>query len=387
MRRVAVPVPSVFSLPQFLYVSQHIDLAILCPYHDLTMKAAVLVAPGKLEIREIQKPQIHSDEILIRVKACAICGTDLRIYRHGHSKIVLPAVIGHEIVGRVEEVGADFPGEEVGYRRGEMVMVTPGIPCGRCSNCLRGLFCSQKTSIAYHYPGGFAEYLLVPAQGVKTNIFPLPDPLPSGQQPADYTVAEPLACALNGLERLGDIPLGGRGLIVGAGAIGVLLAKLLLRGGLEEVVVADISEEKLKLVKGVLPAGTTVINNAKESLLERGREITGKEGFDIVIVACSSAEVQEQSLELIGLYGKVLYFAGLPPDHPLIRFNSNLLHYKLASVRGTYGSTLYQNRLAMEMIASGFSKGICDSRYPLERISEAFQKACEGKSLKTVIEP
>ncbi len=72
-----------------------IDPTILCPYHDLTMKAAVLVAPGKLEIREIPKPQIQSDEILIRVRACAICGTDLRIYRHGHRKIELPAIIGH----------------------------------------------------------------------------------------------------------------------------------------------------------------------------------------------------------------------------------------------------------------------------------------------------
>ena len=359
----------------------------LCPYHDPTMKAAVLVAPGKLEIREIPKPQIQSEEILIRVKACAICGTDLRIYRHGHRKIELPAIIGHEIVGRVEEVGAEFPAEEVDYGPGEMVMVTPGIPCGRCSNCLRGLFCSHKTSIAYHYPGGFAEYLLVPQQGVRTNIFPLPDPLPLGQEPADYTIAEPLACALNGLERLGNIPLGGRGLVVGAGAIGVLLAKLLLRGRLDHVAVADSSADKLKRVKSILPAGITMINNGEENLLERSREITGKEGFDVVIVACSSPEIQEQSLELIGLYGKVLYFAGLPPNHPRIRFDSNLLHYKLASVRGTYGSTLYQNRLAMEMIASGFTERLCDSRYPLEQISEAFQRAGEGRALKTVIEP
>jgi len=360
---------------------------IASPHHDLAMKAAVLVAPGKLEVREMPNPQIQSGEVLIRVKACAVCGTDLRIYRHGHRKVVLPAVIGHEIVGRVEEVGADFPAEEVDYGPGEMVMVTPGIPCGRCSNCLRGLFCSHKTAIAYHYPGGFAEYLLVPAQGIRTNIFPLPDPLPSGQEPADYTIAEPLACALNGLERLGKIPLGGRGLVVGAGAIGVLLARLLLRSGLDRVAVADTCAGRLKRAESVLPAGTTTINNAKEDLLGRSREIAGREGFDLVIVACSSPEIQEQSLELIGLYGKVLFFAGLPPDRPPIRFDSNLLHYKLASVRGTYGSTLYQNRLAMEMIASGFTEGLCLSRYPLERISDAFREAGEGQALKAVIEP
>jgi L-iditol 2-dehydrogenase len=169
--------------------------------------------------------------------------------------------------------------------------------------------------------------------------------------------------------------------------MGVMLAKLLLRGGLDRIAVADTCAERLERATGVLPAGTITINNAKENLLERSREVAGGEGFDVVIVACSSPEIQEQSLELIGLYGKILYFAGLPPDRPPIRFDSNLLHYKLASVRGTYGSTLYQNRLAMEMIASGFTEGLCDRGYPLERISEAFEKAGEGQTLKAVIEP
>jgi L-iditol 2-dehydrogenase len=351
------------------------------------MKAAVLAAPGQFEIRDIPKPRINPEEVLIRIMACGICGTDLRIYRHGHRKIELPAVIGHEIVGRVEEVGDGIPAEEIDYGRGTLVMVTPGIPCGRCDNCLRGLFCTNKTSIAYQHPGGFAEYLRVPAQGVRSIVMPLPDPLPPDQEPADYTIAEPLACALNGLERLGTIPLGGRGLVVGAGAIGVLLAKLLMRRGLQAVAVADIRAEKLTRAGRVLPPEVILINNAEEGLAQRCGEITKSQGFDAVVVACSSVEIQELSLELIGLYGKILYFAGLPPDHPLIHFDSNLLHYKLASVHGTYGSTLYHNHLAMEMIASGFTKGICDARFPLQRISEAFEYAAEGRTLKPVIEP
>jgi L-iditol 2-dehydrogenase len=351
------------------------------------MRAAVLTSPSRFEIRDIPKPRIDPQEVLIRVKACGICGTDLRIFRHGHRKIELPAVIGHEIVGRVEEVGAGIPAEQIDYAPGTMVMVTPGIPCGRCNNCLRGLFCTNKTSIAYHYPGGFAEYLRVPARGVRSVILPLPDPLPPGQKPSDYVVAEPLACALNGLERLGKIPLEGRGLVIGAGAIGVLLAKLLLRSGLQLVVTADIRAEKLERAKRVLPPETILINNAEENLAERSGDITGNEGFDVVIVACSSPEIQALSLELIGLYGKILYFAGLPPEQPGIRFDSNLLHYKMGSVLGTYGSTLYQNRLAMTMISSGFTEGICDTRYPLERITEAFAHAAEGRTLKPVIEP
>jgi L-iditol 2-dehydrogenase len=351
------------------------------------MKAAVLVSPGRFEIRDIPKPRIAAQEVLIRVKACGICGTDLRIYRHGHRKITLPAVIGHEIVGRVEEVGTGIPAERIDYGPGTMVMVTPGIPCGRCDNCLRGLFCTHKTSIAYDYPGGFAEYLQVPAQGVRSIVFPLPGSLRPDQGPADYAIAEPLACALNGIERLGTIPLGGRGLVVGAGAIGVLLAKLLALRGLREIAVADIRAEKLERAMGVLPGETIPIDNGREDLAGRAGEITENRGFDVVVVACSSREIQELSLELIGLYGKILFFAGLPPDEARIRFDSNLLHYKLASVRGTFGSTLYQNRMAMGMIASGFTRGICDARYPLERISAAFEDAAEGRTLKPVIEP
>jgi L-iditol 2-dehydrogenase len=167
----------------------------------------------------------------------------------------------------------------------------------------------------------------------------------------------------------------------------VLLAKLLLRDGLHQVVVSDISAHRLHRVKDILPAGTILINNGEEDLQVQSEAITSGEGFDVVIVACSSAEIQERSLELIGLYGKILYFAGLPPNHPRIRFDSNLLHYKLASVRGTFGSTLPQNRRAVELIALGFTKGLWDSRYPLERIAEAFERAAEGQTLKSIIEP
>ena len=96
---------------------------------------------------------------------------------------------------------------------------------------------------------------------------------------------------------------------------------------------------------------------------------------------------QEQALQLTALYGKILFFAGLPPGQPSIRFDSNTLHYRLASVHGTYGSTLYQNRMAMRLIASGFCHGILDSRFPIEEIDGAFRHAISGKTLKASIEP
>jgi len=347
------------------------------------MKAAYIVGKQKLEIRDIPRPEIREDQMLVRVKACAICGTDLRIYRFGHDKIQYPAIIGHEISGIVEEVGKKIAGEVKPIKKGSRVMVAPGISCGKCENCLRGAFCLNRAAIGYKYSGGFAEYLVVPYEGTKNNIFPVP----SDRDIVEYSIAEPLACAINGLERLGVIPLSGFGLVIGAGSIGVMLAKLLKKRGLMSITVSDISAEKLRLAERFLGADFIFINNKTEDLALAVEKVTGGRGCDIVIVACSSKQMQEESLKLAGLYGKVLYFAGLPFHDQAISFNSNLLHYRLLSVYGTYGSTLYQNLLAIQLISSGFTEGILTHHFSLDSIEEAFNFALQGKGLKLVIEP
>jgi len=351
------------------------------------MKAAVLTGPETFEIQELPAPKLKTGEVLVRVKACAICGTDLRIYRYGHSRIQYPAVIGHEVVGIVEKRGRGVSNRVETVPEGTWVMLTPGIPCGTCDNCLRGRFCTNKRSIGYHYPGGFAEQVVVPAHGVKSNLLPLPDPLPRGQEAGDYTLAEPLACTLNGLEQLGDLRFADSALIVGAGAVGVLLARLLLGRGLDKLAIADISADRLRLASRLLPGQVMGIQSRGDDLPAQTWDLTKGNGFDVVIVACSSAEVQEQAVHLAALYGKILFFAGLPPGQSSILFDSNTLHYRLASVHGTYGSTLYQNRRAMRLVASGFGRGIRDSSYPLEEINSAFRHAISGKTLKATIEP
>ncbi len=338
--------------------------------------------PGRFELREVPAPEIGAGEVLVRVRACAVCGTDLRIYRHGHPRVRLPALIGHEIVGTVERLGAGASPLPAEAGPGAAVMVTPGIPCGRCDNCLQGLFCTSKSSIGYHHPGGFAEYLAVPAAGVPNNLFPLP----AGCDPVELTAAEPLACTLAGLERLGQPPLQGQALVIGAGAIGVMMARLLLRRGLGKVVLAELNAAKIRLAEGLLGPEVHLVDSRRTPLAEAAAELTGGRGFDLVVVACSSPQAQEESLALSALYGRILYFAGLPPGQA-IRFDSNLLHYRLASVHGTYGSTLYHNRLAMRLAAAGITRGIVGARYPLERIGEAFRAAEAGEALKVAVEP
>jgi L-iditol 2-dehydrogenase len=351
------------------------------------MRAAFLVRPGEFEIRDLPRPRIEAGEALIRVKGCAVCGTDLRIFQHGHTKIEFPALIGHEVVGIVEEVSGGAGEGPEAVRRGDRVMVTPGLSCLKCDNCLRGLSCTNRKAIGYHYPGGFAEYLVVPAAGVPRNLFPLPNPLPVGQQPTEYVAAEPLACVLGGIERLGTLPPGGRGLIVGAGTVGVLLAKLLKSEGLGELVLADVSLRKLDLASRFLGEGYALVDSSAGDLRTAVARATGEADFDLVVTACSSPAAQEQSLQVIGTYGKILYFGGLPPDRAVLRFDSNALHYKQASVHGTYGSTLEQNRQAMKLIAGGLVRNLIGACFPLREIARAFQAALEGESLKVLVTP
>jgi L-iditol 2-dehydrogenase len=167
----------------------------------------------------------------------------------------------------------------------------------------------------------------------------------------------------------------------------VLLARLLRRKGLGELVLADVSGRKLDLAARFLGEGYSFVDNSAADLRGAAIEQTGAADFDLVVTACSSTVSQEQSLQAIGAYGKILYFGGLPPDRGVIRFDSNALHYKRASVHGTYGSTLEQNRRAMELIAGGLTRNLIGPRFPLREINRAFEAALEGEGLKVLITP
>ncbi|MEA3485197.1 MAG: alcohol dehydrogenase catalytic domain-containing protein, partial [Candidatus Aerophobetes bacterium] len=128
------------------------------------MKAAVLNGIEDLEIREIPRPAPSDYQILIKVRACTICGTDIKVYHHGHKHIRFPRITGHEVAGEIVEVGNKLRD----YKIGERVAVAPAIPCGRCFYCQRGMqsMCSNLKAIGYHYDGGFAEFMLAPEDAV-----------------------------------------------------------------------------------------------------------------------------------------------------------------------------------------------------------------------------
>ncbi len=349
------------------------------------MLAAYLKDVKRLEIQEIPTPECGPNEVLIKVMACAICGTDLRIFSYGHKKVKLPWILGHEISGVIAEVGENIRKRFQHIRVGEKVQVVPGIACGRCDNCLRGLVCPNMKAIGYDYPGGFAQYLLIPEEAIfGNNLISMPENLSF----AEASIAEPLSCAINGQEVMGGIELGDTVVIIGSGSIGVFHAKLARMQGASRLIMVDVSRKKLELVRRVLgDEDVFYVDASEKDEVEEILDITSGKGADKIIISCSSKSAQERALDFVKMYGKILYFGGLPPQISAINFNSNALHYKLASVHGTFGSTVFQQREALRLISCGFAKGLITHRFPLTKINEAFETALSGEALKVIIEP
>ena len=207
------------------------------------MKAAIYQGIGKMEVQEIAKPRVEPGCLLLKVKSCAICGGDLRTFRYGHAAIKPPIALGHEIAGEIVEVAADLNGFSVGER----VIVAPAIGCGSCSYCLSGWqnMCYTRKTIAHHYNGGFAEYVLVPAGAVRAgNVNRIPDDVTY----LEASLAEPLACVLNAQEVVGVGP-GSSVAVLGAGPIGYMHAELARARGAGRVFLINRSAGRLERAK------------------------------------------------------------------------------------------------------------------------------------------
>ncbi|MBT9171122.1 MAG: D-arabitol-phosphate dehydrogenase [Actinobacteria bacterium] len=345
------------------------------------MKAAVLQNLGNMEFTEVEDPKCEAEGLVVKVMASAICGTDLKIYRHGHAWITLPWILGHENAGVVAEIGSGVTGWKIGDR----VAVGCIMPCNDCYFCNQGWHtsCQNTRGISYHYPGGFAEYMAIPPEALKCGLV---QRIPDNLSFAEAAVAEPLSCVINGQEII-DMHLGDQVVIIGMGTIGCLHALLAKSRGAVKVIGADVLESKRDLV-GIF--GVDVyINSSQEDLVKRVMEETDGLGATTVIVACSVGKAQEQALSLVRSRGRICFFGGLPKDRPFVNINSNIIHYKEVSVHGAFSSSPRQYQLALDLIISGKIKvkEFITHTFPLQDISEALKMAEKEESLKVVLEP
>ena len=345
------------------------------------MKAAVLHGPEDLRLEERAVPVPAENELLIQVRACAICGSDLRTYRFGAGNITAPVVVGHEIAGTVVESGSAL----TGWKRGARVAVAPAVPCCDCVYCRRGVhtMCDNLRSIGYQFDGGFADYMIVPWAAVRAGCV---NPVPENLSLEEAALAEPLACAINGQELLG-VGLDDTVVILGAGPMGCLHADLARVRGAAKVIVVDVQEHRLELARAF--AVDAVIDGGREDVPARVRQETEGAGASVVIVAAPSAAAQEQAIALAAKRGRISFFGGLPKSNPCASVNSNLIHYRELFVMGAYGSMPRHNRTALDLLAGGriHAAALVGLTVPLERLLEGYEAAATGSVLKVVVKP
>jgi L-iditol 2-dehydrogenase len=345
------------------------------------MNVARLYAPGDLRVEEADVPEPGPGEITIRVRTCAMCGTDAKIFHHGHHNISLPRVLGHEIAGEVADVG---PGVD-GWIRGDRVQIIAAIPCGACLYCRRGqeTVCENLESMGYQYDGAFAEFMRVPKKVLdRAGVNRIAEHV--SYEAAALT--EPLACVLNGQEIAG-VGEGDEVVVLGAGPIGCLHVRLARARGAKSVTLIDVNQLRLDLAARSEP--DAMINGSEEDAVETVRKLTDGRGADVVITATGAGPAQEQALEMAARRGRISLFGGLPKDKPIIRFDSNLVHYRELFVVGAYGSAPRHNRDALGLISGGdvVVDDLITHRLPLDEVKEGIATVTTGEGLKVVVGP
>lgn len=344
------------------------------------MKAAVLEGIDRLVVKEVPDYEVQEGEVLLRVRSCAVCGSDLRIMHSGNPRVHFPQIIGHEIAGEVVAVGEGV----TKFRVGERVAVGADVPCGECFWCQNGMGtnCATNYAIGYQFPGGFAEYLLLnKLTVVQGAVHRIPENLSFDEA----ALAEPLACAIHGLE-MAQLGIGDTLLIIGAGPIGCMMIELARHMGATTIIVAQRSPRRLEMARRF---GADHYFLSDDRLKEQVLEVTNGEGADVVMVTCASPEAQELSLELARHRARINFFGGLPRGSRNIAISSNLIHYKECMVLGSHGSLPRHHRKALQLMERGMVHpgSYITHRFPLTEIQEAFRVAESHEGLKVVVNP
>lgn len=343
------------------------------------MKAARLYGQGDIRVEDIPIPEIKEDEVLVKVKAAFICGTDVRYFKNGKPGINAdnPRVLGHEFAGVIDKTGSRVSM----YTPGMRVAVAPNYGCGICEICISGntQMCSEAHALGVSVDGGFAEYVKIPANAVRQgNITPISD----STNFEEAALAEPLSCVYNAYERIGINP-GDTVLIIGAGPIGIMHAMTAVMAGASHVFINDLSDERLELAKKLVPSLIPVTGDLKEKL----KELTDGKLADVVITAASVSSIQEMAFSLAGLNGRIMFFGGLPKGKSFVSLDTNEIHYKQLTISGTTMQNLRQYRDCLKMIEEKTLKvkGLVTSSSPMSEISNVISRVAEGKGLKSVI--
>ncbi len=336
------------------------------------MKVALFEKSHTLNVATKPIRALRDDEILLRVEACGVCGTDVHIVE-GESRSTPPVVLGHEYVGVVEDLGKNVSGIEIGQR----VAIDPNIACGTCFYCRRGLvhLCSALKALGVDIDGGMAQYCIVPAR----QVYVLPDGMGS-----DVSVfIEPVSCAIHGIDRA-NIQAGDSVAILGGGTVGLIMLQLVMSSGAARTIVVEPLEHKRAIAARV--GSDFVLNPAENDPVSAVLELTSV-GADVVIECVGKPETMKLAVELVRRGGTAEFF-GVCPVGATIPIEPNEVYIKELTIVGSYVNPHTFAR-AISMLHSGrvSIENFQLHKFSLDDVHNALEFQRKGKTIKSIVLP
>ncbi len=338
------------------------------------MKALFSIGAGRVELREQPIPKLGKGEILVQMRCCGICGTDIEKTR---GETHTPQVLGHELSGEVHATGDSV----ADHANGERVVVHHHVSCGDCYYCRSGspTLCDmyQRTNID---PCGFAEYFRVPEQNVKRGGVLRP---PENLSFEEASFIEPLGCCLRSLSKIGDV--GGKSAVVlGVGSTGVLMVQLLKSMNAHPIITSDVSPARLEFSTRI--GADVAVNSSEEDLGDAVRTATDGRGTDFAIVATGNVKALEESFQLIRRGGAINIF-GMPSKDVKMQIDPSRLFIRETKIMPSYSTTEVEMRQAAELISSKKVRvtELISHRFKLADAVQAFHVASDPESSVKVV--
>jgi L-iditol 2-dehydrogenase len=343
------------------------------------MKAALFYGkPEDMRVESMEIPTVEAGDILLKIRASGICGSDARSYFKGiEERYKIPIVFGHEFTAEVYGTGDGVRG----YEPGDRVVVAPIYGCGQCEFCVSGKenLCDDVVVFGCTFDGANAEFMRVPARGVERGVLVKLD-----NRVSDLagTMIEPLSCCLHGQRQLEAQP-GDSVLIFGSGPIGLSHMLLAKKMGAGTVGMVDMVENRLGEAETF--GADVTINGEKKNWMEAVSEAFGPNGVDIVITAAPSVAAIESGYKIVKKGGKLLIFGGLPHGSTW-NMDPNVVHYREVTVYGSIDATIDDFRRAASMAPTLDLDRFVTHRLPLDKANEGMQVMKNREGLKVVLD-
>lgn len=340
------------------------------------MLQAKLVDLQSIELEEVEIPEVRENEVLIKVKTCGICGSDIHAYKGEHPFVHPPIVLGHEFSGVISKIGSNVKN----FKEGDKVTVEPNLVCGRCYNCRKGRYniCTNLKVIGcVGYNGAFAEYIVVPSE----KLIKLPD----GLSFEEAALIEPTAVAVHAVRKT-DQKLGQKVLVLGAGPIGLLVMQAAKLQGADQVIITDLLGYRLK--KAEIFGADKVVNSSSENLVELTQEYYGQEGIDLIYDCVGIEETISQALQIVRKGSKIV-IVGVPQGN--IRTNLAYIQDRELELTGSLMYVREDFTAALNLIEKEKIqvKPLITHRFKLKDLETAFKMLLEAKEeiFKVLVSP